>query len=59
MFPLTQATATRRPPPVRTSSLTMEHSAHRVHPYPAFSTLHPETNRPSAVSPAAPTGKPL
>ena len=44
---------------MRTSSLTMEHSAHRVHPYPAFSTLHPETNRPSAVSPAAPTGKPL
>ena len=35
----------------------MPHSAHRVTPYPAFSTLQPLTSQPSAVIPAAPTGK--
>ena len=54
--PPTQATATRRPPPVRARSLTMPHSAHRPRPYEAFSTLHPVTSRPSSTSPATPTG---
>ena len=35
----------------------MPHSAHRVIPYEAFSTLHPLTTRPSSTSPATPTGK--
>ena len=36
-------------------SLTSAHSAHRVTPYEAFSTLQPETMRPSETSAAAPT----
>src|SRR5262249_5297419 len=54
--PSTQETATRRPPPVRCSSLTMPHSAQRVRPKEAFSTLHPLTIRPSSTRPATPTG---
>jgi hypothetical protein len=38
------------------NSLTKEHSAQRVSPYEAFSTLQPEITRPSSVSAATPTG---
>src|SRR5690606_10788648 len=54
----THQTATSRPPPVRTRSLTSPHSAHRPTAYEAFSTLHALSSRPSSAKPATPTGKP-
>jgi hypothetical protein len=39
------------------SADTIEHSAHKVIPYEAFSTLAPDTTRPSSAYPATPTGK--
>src|SRR5450830_1617177 len=53
----THAKATSRPPPLTCSADTSAHSAHRVRPYDAFSTLQPTTIRPSSTSAAAPTGK--
>ena len=47
--------ATSRPPPERANSLTTPHSAQRVMPYEAFSTLQPVMIRPSSTSAAAPT----
>ena len=54
--PSTHVNATSLPPPVMCSCDTSEHSAQSVTPYDAFSTLQPETIRPSSVSAAAPTG---
>src|SRR5207244_12734954 len=42
-------------PPLACSAETRPHSAHRVSPYEAFSTLQPVTTRPAPVTPAAPT----
>ena len=53
---LTHTKASSFPPPPRTNSEISPHSAHSVTPYPAFSTLQPETRRPSSTSAAAPTG---
>ena len=53
--PATTLTAVSRPPPVACSAQTSPHSAHRVSPNDAFSTLQPVTTRPSAAWPAAPT----
>jgi hypothetical protein len=41
--------------PVAWRAETRPHSAHKVRPNDAFSTLQPVTTRPSPVSPAAPT----
>src|SRR5690606_27466944 len=54
--PPTHVKATSRPPPPAISVDTRPHSAQRVTPYEAFSTLHPVTVRPSSTSAAAPTG---
>jgi len=51
----THATAMMRPPPPMWSAPKIAHSAHKVSPYDAFSTLHPEMMRPSSMSAAAPT----
>src|SRR5258708_32981108 len=56
--PSTHATATSRPPPLAYKADTSPHSAQRVRPYEAFSTLHPATSRPSSTRPAAPTANP-
>src|SRR5262245_14982978 len=56
-FPSTQDSAISRPPPLAYSAETTPHSAHRVSPYEAFSTLQPTTIRPSSTRAAAPTGK--
>ena len=53
---LTQANATSLPPPVMCRLETSAHSAHRVRPYEAFSTLAPVMIRPSSTIAATPTG---
>ncbi len=56
--PLPVATsATSCPPPVKCKLPSSEHSAHKVSPSDAFSTLQPTTIRPSSTNAAAPTRK--
>jgi len=52
---LTHTNATSSPPPDMCRSPTRAHSAHSPTPYEAFSTLQPDTMRPSLTSAAAPT----
>src|SRR5690606_19610758 len=54
--PSTQVNATSLPPPDMCRADTSEHSAHRVRPYEAFSTLAPVSTRPSSAIAATPTG---
>src|SRR5215467_16349505 len=51
----TTLTPTSRPAPAACNALTRPHSAHRVRPNDAFSTLHPVTTAPLVACPAAPT----